>query len=74
MPQKKNPTSPNSSAATGRLLGAATLATLIKGLPSPTTKTYRKARSPVFDAADTIAGILSVLPAFTASLKFRSTR
>jgi argininosuccinate lyase len=73
MPQKKNPDLTELiRGKSGRLLGAAaTLATLIKGLPLAYNKYLQEGQEPVFDAADTIAGILSVLPAFTASLKFR---
>jgi argininosuccinate lyase len=73
MPQKKNPDLTELiRGKSGRLLGVATtLATLIKGLPLAYNKDLQEGQEPVFDAADTIAGILSVLPAFTASLKFR---
>jgi argininosuccinate lyase len=73
MPQKKNPDLTELiRGKCGRLLGAATtLATLIKGLPLAYNKDLQEGQEPVFDAADTITGILSVLPAFTASLKFR---
>ena len=73
MPQKKNPDLTELiRGKSGRLLGAATtLATLIKGLPLAYNKDLQEGQEPVFDAADTIAGTLSVLPAFTASLKFR---
>jgi argininosuccinate lyase len=73
MPQKKNPDLTELiRGKSGRLLGAATtLATLIKGLPLAYNKDLQEGQEPVFDAADTIGGILSVLPAFTASLKFR---
>ncbi len=76
MPQKKNPDLIELlRGKTGRLLGAATtLATLIKGLPLAYNKDLQEGQEPVFDAADTIAGILSVLPAFTASVKFRYDR
>jgi argininosuccinate lyase len=76
MPQKKNPDlSELIRGKSGRLLGAATtLATLIKGLPLAYNKDLQEGQEPVFDSADTIAGILSVLPAFTASLKFRFDR
>jgi argininosuccinate lyase len=76
MPQKKNPDFAELiRGKSGRLLGAATtLATLIKGLPLAYNKDLQEGQEPVFDAADTIAGILSVLPAFTASLKFRFDR
>jgi argininosuccinate lyase len=73
MPQKKNPDLTELiRGKSGRLLGAATtLATLIKGLPLAYNKDLQEGQEPVFDAADTTAGILSVLPAFTASLRFR---
>jgi argininosuccinate lyase len=73
MPQKKNPDLTELiRGKSGRLLGAATtLATLIKGLPLAYNKDLQEGQEPIFDAADTIAGILSVLPAFTRSLKFR---
>ena len=68
MPQKKNPDLTELiRGKSARLLGAATaLATLIKGLPLAYNKDLQEGQEPVFDAADTIAGILSVLPAFTA--------
>ena len=76
MPQKKNPDLTELlRGKSGRLLGTATtLATLIKGLPLAYNKDLQEGQEPVFDAADTIAGILSVLPTFTASLKFRYDR
>ncbi|HEX3373159.1 MAG TPA: argininosuccinate lyase [Edaphobacter sp.] len=76
MPQKKNPDLTELiRGKSGRLLGAATtLATLIKGLPLAYNKDLQEGQEPVFDAADTIRGILSVLPAFTSSLRFRFDR
>ncbi len=76
MPQKKNPDLTELiRGKSGRFLGAAvTLSTLIKGLPLAYNKDLQEGQEPVFDAADTIAGILSVLPAFTAALKFRFDR
>ncbi|SFS17795.1 argininosuccinate lyase [Granulicella pectinivorans] len=75
MPQKKNPDLTELiRGKSGRLLGAATtLSMLIKGLPLAYNKDLQEGQQPIFDAADTIAGILSVLPAFTRSLKFRAT-
>ena len=46
----------------------------MKGLPLAYNKDLLEGQEPVFDAADTIAGILSVLPGFTRSLKFRYDR
>ncbi len=76
MPQKKNPDLTELiRGKSGRLLGASiTLATLIKGLPLAYNKDLQEGQEPVFDAADIIAGILSVLPAFTSALKFRFDR
>jgi len=76
MPQKKNPDLTELiRGKSGRLLGAATtLATLIKGLPLAYNKDLQEGQEPVFDAADTIAGILSVLPSFTRELRFRFDR
>ena len=76
MPQKKNPDLTELiRGKCGRLLGAAvTLSTLIKGLPLAYNKDLQEGQEPVFDAADTIEGILSVLPAFTRALRFRFDR
>jgi argininosuccinate lyase len=76
MPQKKNPDLTELiRGKSAQLLGASvTLATLIKGLPLAYNKDLQEGQEPAFDAADTIAGILFVLPAFTASLKFRFDR
>jgi argininosuccinate lyase len=76
MPQKKNPDLTELiRGKSGRLLGASnTLAMLIKGLPLAYNKDLQEGQEPVFDAADTIAGILSVLPSFTRSLKFNFDR
>jgi argininosuccinate lyase len=76
MPQKKNPDLTELiRGKSASLLGASvTVATLLKGLPLAYNKDLQEGQEPVFDAADTIAGILSVLPAFTRSLKFRYDR
>ncbi len=76
MPQKKNPDLTELiRGKSGRLLGAATaLATLVKGLPLAYNKDLQEGQEPVFDAADTMAGMLSVLPAFTRALRFRFDR
>jgi argininosuccinate lyase len=74
MPQKKNPDLTELiRGKAGRLQGAAiTLATIIKGLPLAYNKDLQEGQEPVFDSADTICGILAVLPAFTSSLRFRA--
>ncbi len=76
MPQKKNPDLTELiRGKSARLLGAATtLAVLVKGLPLAYNKDLQEGQEPVFDAADTVEGMLSVLPAFTRSLKFRYDR
>ena len=74
MPQKKNPDLTELiRGKAGRLQGAAiTLSTIVKGLPLAYNKDLQEGQEPVFDAADTIAGILAVLPGFTRSLRFRA--
>ncbi len=76
MPQKKNPDLTELvRGKSARLLGASvTLATLIKGLPLAYNKDLQEGQEPAFDAADTVAGMLSVLPEFTRALKFRSEK
>jgi len=76
MPQKKNPDFTELlRGKTARLVGAATtLSMLIKGLPLAYNKDLQEGQEPIFDAADTAAGVLSILPAFTRSLKFNFAR
>ncbi len=76
MPQKKNPDLTELiRGKSARLFGAAaTLTMLIKGLPLAYNKDLQEGQEPVFDAADTVLGILEVLPAFTSSLRFRYDR
>ena len=73
MPQKKNPDFTELiRGKSARLIGSATtLAVLIKGLPLAYNKDLQEGQEPVFDAADTLAGMLSILPDFTRALKFR---
>ena len=73
MPQKKNPDLTElARGKSARLLGAATaLATLIKGLPLAYNKDLQEGQEQIFDIADTLAGLLSVLPNFTRALTFR---
>lgn len=74
MPQKKNPDLTELiRGKAGRLQAAAiTLATIVKGLPLAYNKDLQEGQEPVFDAADTIQGILSLLPEFTRALRFRT--
>ncbi|HEX3660984.1 MAG TPA: argininosuccinate lyase [Acidobacteriaceae bacterium] len=76
MPQKKNPDLTELlRGKSGRLLGAATtLATLLKGLPLAYNKDMQETQEPVFEVADTLAGILRLLPDFTRALNFRHDR
>ncbi|HEX7158795.1 MAG TPA: argininosuccinate lyase [Edaphobacter sp.] len=73
MPQKKNPDLTELiRGKSGRLQGAAiTLVTIVKGLPLAYNKDLQEGQEPVFDAADTIHGILMLLPEFTRALRFR---
>ncbi len=74
MPQKKNPDLTElARGKSARLLGSATaLATLIKGLPLAYNKDLQEGQEQIFDIADTLTGLLSVLPNFTRALKFRT--
>jgi argininosuccinate lyase len=76
MPQKKNPDLTElARGKSARLLGSATaLATLIKGLPLAYNKDLQEGQEQIFDIADTLAGLLSVLPNFTRKLTFRYDR
>jgi argininosuccinate lyase len=76
MPQKKNPDLTELlRGKSGRLLGAATtLATLLKGLPLAYNKDLQETQEPVFAVADTLEGMLRLLPKFTRALRFRHDR
>jgi argininosuccinate lyase len=76
MPQKKNPDLTELlRGKSARLLGAAaTLATLLKGLPLAYNKDLQETQEPVFAVADTIEGMLNLLPGFTRALRFRLDR
>ncbi len=76
MPQKKNPDLTELiRGKSGRLHGAAsTLAMIVKGLPLAYNKDLQEGQEPIFDAADTVTGMLALLPAFTTALKFRPAR
>jgi argininosuccinate lyase len=76
MPQKKNPDLTElARGKSARLLGAATaLATLIKGLPLAYNKDLQEGQEQIFDVADTLTGLFSVLPNFTRALTFRAER
>jgi argininosuccinate lyase len=76
MPQKKNPDLTElARGKSARLLGSATaLATLIKGLPLAYNKDLQEGQEQIFDIADTLSGLLSVLPNFTRALTFRTEK
>ncbi len=76
MPQKKNPDLTELiRGKSARLLGASvTLSTLLKGLPLAYNKDLQEGQEPVFDAADTLTGMLRLLPEFTRALRFRGDR
>src|SRR5580698_4081861 len=76
MPQKKNPDLTELiRGKSGRLLAASNaVAVIAKGLPLAYNKDLQEIQEPVFDAADTIRGILSVLPGFTIALNFKFDR
>ena len=73
MPQKKNPDLTElARGKSARLLGSATaLATLIKGLPLAYNKDLQEGQEQIFGIADTLTGLLGVLPPFTRGLQFR---
>jgi argininosuccinate lyase len=76
MPQKKNPDFTELlRGKCARLVGAATtMAVLMKGLPLAYNKDLQEGQEPVFDAADTVSGVLGILPGFTRALKFNFER
>jgi argininosuccinate lyase len=76
MPQKKNPDLTElARGKSARLLGASTaLSTLVKGLPLAYNKDLQEGQEQIFDMADTLAGLLSVLPNFTRALTFKPAR
>ena len=76
MPQKKNPDLTELlRGKSARLAGAVTtLSVLLKGLPLAYNKDLQEGQEPVFDAADTIEGILRVVVPFTRALRFRYDR
>jgi argininosuccinate lyase len=76
MPQKKNPdVAELTRGKAGRLIGDLTglLATL-KGLPLAYNRDLQEDKEPVFDAADTLAGMLTALDGLIGTLRFRTER
>ena len=76
MPQKKNPDLTElARGKAARLIGSSTsLLTLMKGLPLAYNKDLQEGQEQVFDVADTLLGLLHVLPTFTRALKFNFER
>ena len=76
MPQKKNPDFTELiRGKSARLHGAASaLAMLIKGLPLAYNKDLQEGQEQLFDAADTLTGMVQLLPEFTKALRFRLER
>jgi argininosuccinate lyase len=73
MPQKKNPDILElTRGKTGRALGnLVTLATVLKGLPMTYNRDLQEDKEPVFDTADTVAGVVEILPPLLAGAEFR---
>jgi argininosuccinate lyase len=76
MPQKKNPDLPELvRGKTGRVLGAATaLAITLKGLPLAYNKDLQETQEQLFDATDTIEGLLPLVTGFMAAVEFNEAR
>ena len=76
MPQKKNPDLTELvRGKSGRLIGSATnLAVILKGLPLAYNKDLQETQEAVFEVADTLVGMLSLMAPFTAALSFRRER
>jgi argininosuccinate lyase len=76
MPQKKNPDLTELlRGKSGRLQGVvATVSTILKGLPLAYNKDMQETQEPVFEIADTVEGMLALLPGFTRALAFRPDR
>jgi len=76
MPQKRNPdVAELARGKAGRLIGDLTglLATL-KGLPLAYNRDLQEDKEPLFDAADTLAGMLTALDGMMGTLRFRTDR
>lgn len=76
MPQKKNPDALELlRGKSARVVGAAaTLQTLIKGLPLAYNKDFQEAQEPLFDAVDTVLLELPVLTGFLRAVSFHTER
>ncbi len=76
MPQKKNPDALELiRGKCGRVLGAVvTLQTVLKGLPLAYNKDLQESQEPLFEAVDTISGVLRVATGFMAAVQFDTGR
>ena len=76
MPHKKNPdVAELARGKAGRLIGDLTgLLSTLKGLPLAYNRDLQEDKEPVFDAADTLAGMLTALDGLMGTMRFRTER
>lgn len=76
MPQKKNPDIAElSRGKTGRVYGdLMALLTICKGIPMTYNRDLQEDKEPLFDAIDTVRGILSVYPGMIQTMKVNPER
>jgi argininosuccinate lyase len=76
MPQKKNPDLLELvRGKTARVMGCATtLRTLVKGLPLAYNKDMQETQEALFDAADTVAGMLPLVTGFMNGVEFNEAK
>jgi len=76
MPQKKNPDLLELvRGKAARVMGSATtLQTLIKGLPLAYNKDLQETQEPVFNAADTVVGMLPLVTGFMNTVEFNEAK
>ncbi len=76
MPQKKNPDLLELvRGKTARVMGCATtLQTLVKGLPLAYNKDMQESQEPLFDASDTVIGMLPLVTGFMNTVEFNETK
>jgi argininosuccinate lyase len=76
MPQKKNPDLLELvRGKAARVMGCATmLRTLVKGLPLAYNKDLQETQEPLFDASDTVAGILPLVTGFMDAVEFNHAK
>jgi argininosuccinate lyase len=76
MPQKKNPDLLElARGKTARVMGyATTLRTLVKGLPLAYNKDLQETQEPLFDASDTVGGMLPLVTGFMNAVEFNEAK